>query len=61
MVMNGVSRRSMAVVEQAECVCAGRCRAIVRVPWDDQMQNHLAKRNHPAAPGSPARLHWRDC
>jgi len=40
MVLNGVSRRSMAAVEQAERVCAGRCRAIVRVPWDDQLRGH---------------------
>jgi MinD-like ATPase involved in chromosome partitioning or flagellar assembly len=37
MVMNGVSRRSTAHVEQAERGCIGRCRAIVRVPWDDQL------------------------
>lgn len=35
MVVNGVSRRSMADVEQAEAVASGRCRAIVRVPWED--------------------------
>ncbi|NUT09800.1 MAG: hypothetical protein HOQ38_04930 [Nonomuraea sp.] len=35
MVVNGVSRRSMADVEQAEAVARGRCRAIVRVPWED--------------------------
>jgi hypothetical protein len=35
MVVNGVSRRSMADVEQAESVARGRCRAIVRVPWED--------------------------
>ncbi|GAA1736546.1 hypothetical protein GCM10009734_47800 [Nonomuraea bangladeshensis] len=37
MVVNGVSRRSMADVEQAESVARGRCRAIVRVPWDDDL------------------------
>jgi MinD-like ATPase involved in chromosome partitioning or flagellar assembly len=36
-VINGVSKRSMAHVEQAELVVHGRCRAIVRVPWDDQL------------------------
>jgi hypothetical protein len=35
--INGVSRRSMADVELAESVARGRCRAIVRVPWDDQL------------------------
>jgi hypothetical protein len=34
-VINGVSKRSMSHVEQAELVVRGRCRAIVRVPWDD--------------------------
>jgi MinD-like ATPase involved in chromosome partitioning or flagellar assembly len=58
MVLNGVSRRSISQVEQAERVCAGRCRAIVRVPWDDQLQNQIAKRIQPAAPGSQAHQHW---
>ncbi len=58
MVLNGVSRRSAAFVEQSERVCAGRCRAIVRVPWDDQLQSHSTKWTHPAAPGSQARQHW---
>ncbi|HEX9063779.1 MAG TPA: TcpE family conjugal transfer membrane protein [Streptosporangiaceae bacterium] len=59
MVLNGVSRRSIAHVEQAERVCAGRCRAIVRVPWDDQLQQRPPLRT----PGSDAgpqrgRPHW---
>ncbi|MFD0658055.1 MinD/ParA family ATP-binding protein [Thermocatellispora tengchongensis] len=37
MVVNGVSRRSMGDVEQAEAVARGRCRAIVRVPWEDEL------------------------
>jgi MinD-like ATPase involved in chromosome partitioning or flagellar assembly len=37
MVVNGVSRRSMGDVEQAESVARGRCRAIVRVPWEDDL------------------------
>jgi MinD-like ATPase involved in chromosome partitioning or flagellar assembly len=36
-VLNGVSKRSMVHVEQAELVVRGRCRAIVRVPWDDHL------------------------
>ncbi len=40
--VNGVSRRSMADVAQAESVARGRCRAIVRVPWDDMLQVGLA-------------------
>jgi MinD-like ATPase involved in chromosome partitioning or flagellar assembly len=38
-VVNGLSKRTMPHAEQAELVVRGRCRAIVRVPWDD----HLAK------------------
>jgi MinD-like ATPase involved in chromosome partitioning or flagellar assembly len=37
LVVNGVSGRSLADVEQAEAIAAGRCRAIVRVPWEDQL------------------------
>jgi MinD-like ATPase involved in chromosome partitioning or flagellar assembly len=36
-VINGVSKRSMTHVEQAELVVRGRSRAIVRVPWDDHL------------------------
>jgi MinD-like ATPase involved in chromosome partitioning or flagellar assembly len=36
-VINGVSKRSMTHVEQAELVVRGRCRATVRVPWDDYL------------------------
>jgi hypothetical protein len=39
-VINGVSRPTMGYVEQAEAVARGRCRAIVRVPWDDQLRLH---------------------
>jgi hypothetical protein len=41
-VINGVSRRSLADVEQAESVARGRCRAIVRVPWDDMLPVEIA-------------------
>lgn len=54
MVMNGVSRRSTAHVEQAERGCIGRCRAIVRVPWDDQLGLEAAKRGQAAPGGKPA-------
>jgi MinD-like ATPase involved in chromosome partitioning or flagellar assembly len=47
-VVNGVSRRSMDDVHQAESVARGRCRAIVRVPWDDLLS---------AGAESPAALH----
>ncbi|GAA3979956.1 hypothetical protein GCM10022630_24050 [Thermobifida alba] len=36
-VINGVSRRSLADVDAAEQVARGNCRAIVRVPWDDHI------------------------
>jgi MinD-like ATPase involved in chromosome partitioning or flagellar assembly len=39
LLLNGVSQRSTPHAEQAEQVVSGRCRAIVRVPWDD----HLAE------------------
>ena len=60
-VVNGVSRRSMQDVLQAESVARGRCRAIVRVPWDDLLSagGGLARR---AAPADQAGLHragWR--
>ncbi|NUT44370.1 MAG: AAA family ATPase [Thermoactinospora sp.] len=37
LVVNGVSRRTMSDVEQAESVARGRVRAIVRVPWEDEL------------------------
>ena len=58
MVLNGVSRRSIAHVEQAERVCAGRCRATVRVPWDDQLQQRPPQRMPAAGAGPQARQHW---
>ncbi len=58
MVMNGVSRRSAAHVEHAERVCAGQCRAMVRVPWDDQLANHSVERIRPATPATMAAPQW---
>jgi MinD-like ATPase involved in chromosome partitioning or flagellar assembly len=52
MVMNGVSRRSLPQVEQAERVCIGRCRAIVRVPWDDQLKSHTMRQRAGAGAGT---------
>ncbi|WP_405141690.1 TcpE family conjugal transfer membrane protein [Sphaerisporangium sp. NBC_01403] len=51
MVINGVSRRSMGGVEQAEAVARGRCRAIVRVPWEDELA--------PGQPGHAQLTHLR--
>ncbi|WP_067178702.1 conjugal transfer protein [Microtetraspora niveoalba] len=48
MVVNGVSRRSASDVEQAEAVARGRCRAIVRIPWEDELSR--------LGPVDPARL-----
>jgi MinD-like ATPase involved in chromosome partitioning or flagellar assembly len=39
LVVNGVSSRSMPDVERAEAIASGRCRAIVRVPWEDQLDD----------------------
>ena len=36
-VLNGVSIQTAAYVEKAATVAAGRCRAVVRVPWDARM------------------------
>lgn len=58
MVLNGVSRRSVASIDQSERVCAGRCRAIVKIPWDDQLQGQVARRVLPAGPGAQLRQHW---
>jgi MinD-like ATPase involved in chromosome partitioning or flagellar assembly len=38
-VLNGVSRHTMRHVEQAEALARGRCRAIIRIPWDDSLKN----------------------
>jgi MinD-like ATPase involved in chromosome partitioning or flagellar assembly len=43
-VLNGVSRHTMRHVEQAEALARGRCRAIIRVPWDDSLKNQEPQR-----------------
>jgi len=52
-VVNGVSRRNLEDVRQAESVARGRCRAIVRVPWDDLLS---AGADAPAALAPQTRL-----
>jgi len=47
-VINGVTKESMADVVRAESVARGRCRAIVRIPWDDQLGT-----KHPQVPRAP--------
>jgi MinD-like ATPase involved in chromosome partitioning or flagellar assembly len=57
--INGVSRRSVRHAEQAELVLRGRCRAIVRVPWDDHLAEPEAERGIRASVqsgGRPSRL-----
>jgi hypothetical protein len=55
-VLNGVSRHTMAHVEHAEALARGRCRAIVRVPWDDHLKKPGAPASAPAGPVNPAAL-----
>ncbi|TDB81858.1 hypothetical protein E1264_32155 [Actinomadura sp. KC216] len=54
-VINGVSRRSMDDVEQAEAMARGRCRALVRIPWDDHLSMDRAPRNELKSLRSPTR------
>jgi MinD-like ATPase involved in chromosome partitioning or flagellar assembly len=56
-VLNGVSRHTLPYVEQAEALARGRCRAIVRVPWDDHLKNPGPERVPAASPGAhPTRV-----
>jgi MinD-like ATPase involved in chromosome partitioning or flagellar assembly len=48
MVVNGVSRRTKDDVLRAESVARGRCRAILRVPWDDLLSSRTSP--HQQAP-----------
>ena len=52
-VVNGVSRRTMDDVLRAESVVRGRCRAIVRVPWDDLLSSRSGP-NEQATPHQQA-------
>ncbi len=58
-VLNGLSKRSMPHAEQAELVVRGRCRAIVRVPWDDHLAELQAGQGDPDSArqaGEPSRF-----
>jgi MinD-like ATPase involved in chromosome partitioning or flagellar assembly len=57
-VVNGVSRRTMDDVLRAESVARGRCRAIVRVPWDDLLSSRQAtpQQATPQTPQTPQTL-----
>jgi MinD-like ATPase involved in chromosome partitioning or flagellar assembly len=48
-VLTGVRQEGAAHVAHAESVASGRCRAIVRVPWDDQLNNQAVQRGIPPA------------
>ncbi len=49
-ILNGVSRATMRHIEQAEAVASGRCRAIIRVPWDDRLKVRGARQAHLSGP-----------
>ena len=53
-VLNGVSRHTMPHVEQAEALARGRCRAIVRIPWDDRLRYPGSEHSTSPAPPTPA-------
>jgi len=53
-VVNGLSKRSMSHAEQAELVVRGRCRATVRVPWDEHLAEPPAERGTGDRPASGA-------
>jgi TcpE family len=53
-VLNGVSRHTMRHVEQAEALARGRCRAIIRVPWDDSLKNPGPERAAPPGQATTA-------
>ena len=58
-VINGVSQRSVRHAEQAELILRRRCRAMVRVPWDDHLAGPatgLGIRDGLQAPPGPSRL-----
>jgi MinD-like ATPase involved in chromosome partitioning or flagellar assembly len=54
-VVNGVSRRSMKDVNNAESVARGRCRALVRIPWDDHLSLDRSPRNELKSLRAPTR------
>jgi MinD-like ATPase involved in chromosome partitioning or flagellar assembly len=54
-VINGVSRSTLADVEQAEMVAKGRCRALVRIPWDAHLDPRRPPCNELRALRAPTR------
>jgi len=61
-VLNGVSGPTSSHVEHAANVASGRCRAIVKVPWDGHLRE--LSRAHaappPTGPGGVAGISYRD-
>jgi MinD-like ATPase involved in chromosome partitioning or flagellar assembly len=55
-VVNGVSQRTSPDVLRAESVARGRCRAIVRVPWDDLLSPQGDGGSPLVRGGSPPRI-----
>jgi hypothetical protein len=49
-VLNGVRKQAMSDALRVESVARGRCRAIVRVPWDDQLAVPPAQLQVPQVP-----------
>ncbi|OLT26997.1 hypothetical protein BJF83_19635 [Nocardiopsis sp. CNR-923] len=57
LVVNGVSKRSLEDVDAAERVARGRCRAIVRIPWDDHLGSSYTRIDVGALRPSTKRAH----
>ncbi|MFY7068709.1 TcpE family conjugal transfer membrane protein [Nocardiopsis changdeensis] len=57
LVVNGVSKRSLPDVDAAERVARGRCRAIVRIPWDDHLGSSYTRIDVGALRASTKRAH----
>ncbi|MBB6120250.1 TcpE family conjugal transfer membrane protein [Nocardiopsis algeriensis] len=57
LVVNGVSRRSLKDVDAAERVARGRCRAVVRIPWDDHLGSSYTRIDVGALRSSTQRAH----
>ncbi|WP_051415416.1 TcpE family conjugal transfer membrane protein [Nocardiopsis sp. CNT312] len=57
LVVNGVSKRSLEAVDAAERVARGRCRAIVRIPWDDHLGSSYSRVDVNALRSATRRAH----
>lgn len=53
-VLNGVSGPTSSHVEHAAAVASGRCRAIVKVPWDSHLKDLAPERRAAPGPQHPA-------